>query len=139
MPTTDSSPEQPSATPSFANPYALSTFATGARGGEEFARQYARYAQDSAALMEQIAQKAPQLAAVLDQLTEASLQRRVDLDAAASAPLAPAQSAARSRPQGSLLDTAAGLLSHAFPGVAPLFHGCRAFLQMKMIKNNNQA
>ena len=101
-----------------------------------FAQQYARYARESADLMQQISAKAPQLATVLEQLNEGCSQRRIEL--AAPAPVQRRRRAGR-RPEGSLLDTAAGLLSHAFPGVAPLFHGCRAFLQLKMIKNNKQA
>ena len=121
MPTTDSSQEQAtgSATPSFAE-------------------QYARYARESADLMQQISAKAPQLATVLEQLNEGCNSRRIELASPVQAPDRRRLLAARG-PRGSLLDTAAGLLSHAFPGVAPLFHGCRAFLQLKMIKNNRQA
>ncbi|MBG7619907.1 hypothetical protein I5R65_10570 [Herbaspirillum sp. AP02] len=138
MPTQEPSAPQPTA---FANPYALSAFGAAPRRDADFADHYASYARESAQLMQQISLKAPQLAAVLEQLNEGSVQRRIELDSASAStaePALPSQVRSR-RPHGSLLDTTASLLSHAFPGVAPLFHGCRAFLQMKMIKNNRQA
>ncbi|WP_420105303.1 hypothetical protein, partial [Herbaspirillum huttiense] len=124
--------------PVFANAFALNTFGTApqAAEGADFVEHYARYARESADMLHQISMKAPQLASVLDQLNEGSLPQRialVDEQAAAAVP------ATRRQPRASLLETAAHALSHAFPGVAPLFQGCRAFLQMKMIKNNRQA
>ncbi len=121
MSTTDSSQEQ-----------------TSTMAAPSFAQQYARYARESADLMQQISAKAPQLATVLEQLNEGCSQRRIELASTAQTPVQRRRYAGR-RPDGSLLDIAASLLSHAFPGVAPLFHGCRAFLQLKMIKNNKQA
>lgn len=129
-----------SARPSFvfANAFALHTFggAPQAAQGAEFAEHYARYAQESAQLLQQISMKAPQLASVLDQLNEGSLPQHIELAAEETA--TPLQEQRR-KPRASLLETATNALSHAFPGVAPLFHGCRAFLQLKMIKNNRQA
>lgn len=138
MPTHEPSAQQPTA---FANPYALSAFGTPPQRDADFADHYARYARESAQLMQQISLKAPQLAAVLEQLNEGSTQHsqhRIEFDAVPSQ-TGPSHTSRPGRPSGSLLDTTASLLSHAFPGVAPFFHGCRAFLHLKMIKNNRQA
>ncbi|KAF1048836.1 MAG: hypothetical protein GAK35_00102 [Herbaspirillum frisingense] len=138
MHTTDTCLDQPQP---FANSFALLSFGAGrdedgtARAaGEDFGQQYAQYVRESAQLMRQISDKAPQLASVLDQLNEGCATARVEFDE-------PPQGALRRRVlgNGATLDTAAGFLSHAFPGAAPLFHGCLAFLQLKMIKNKKQA
>lgn len=131
---------QTSANPSpvFANAFALNTFGPTppAAGGADLAEHYARYARESAEMLHQISVKAPQLASVLDQLNEGSLPQRIELVDEQAPTVAQAP---RRPPRISLLETAAHALSHAFPGVAPLFQGCRAFLQLKMIKNNRQA
>jgi len=131
---------QTSANPSpvFATAFALNAFgpAPQAAGGADLAEHYARYARESAEMLHQISVKAPQLASVLDQLNEGSLPQRIELVDEQALPVA--QEPHRP-PRISLLETAAHALSHAFPGVAPLFQGGRAFLQMKMIKNNRQA
>ncbi|NUT61819.1 hypothetical protein [Herbaspirillum sp. C9C3] len=112
----------------FANAYALNAFGNAPRAeeGADFVEHYARYARESAELLHQISMKAPQLASVLEQLNEGSLAQRIALaDDEASAP--------QRRPR---LREKAG---HALAGVASLLQGCRALLQMKMIKNNRQA
>jgi hypothetical protein len=131
---------QTSARPSpvFANAFALNAFAPApqAADGADLAEHYARYARESADMLHQIAVKAPQLASVLEQLNEGSLPQRIEL---VDEPARPVAQEPPRQPRTSLLETVAHALSHAFPGVAPLFQGCRAFLQMKMIKNNRQA
>ncbi|BEV16059.1 hypothetical protein HBDW_28470 [Herbaspirillum sp. DW155] len=131
---------EPSARPSpvFANAFAMNAFGAAPKAAQaaEFAEHYARYARESAQLLQQISMKAPQLASVLDQLNEGSLPQHIELAAEETA--APLQEQRR-KPRASLLETVATALSHAFPGVASLFHGCRALLQLKMIKNNRQA
>jgi hypothetical protein len=143
MHTTETCLDQPSP---FANSFALLSF--GARrdggklaGGSEaaaaaLAQEADRHAQESALLLRQISAKAPQLASVLDQLHEGGVEF-VERDEQPSQP-SRGESLRRFN-RGSLLDVAAGFLSHAFPANAPLFHGCRAFLQLKMIKNKKQA
>ncbi|MCI1005881.1 hypothetical protein [Herbaspirillum sp. C7C8] len=114
----------------FANAYALNAFGNAPRAeeGADFVEHYARYARESAELLHQISMKAPQLASVLEQLNEGSLAQRIALaddEAKASAP----QRRTRLREKA----------GHALAGVASLLQGCRALLQMKMIKNNRQA
>ncbi|HZG21370.1 MAG TPA: hypothetical protein VE092_15270 [Herbaspirillum sp.] len=114
----------------FANPFALNAFGASAPRSSEFADHYARYARESAQLMQQISMKAPQLASVLEQLNEGSAQRRIDLDPQ------PAGADGAASGGAGLLGNAAGalrkVLQHALPGG-------RALLQMKLIKNKRQA
>ncbi len=114
----------------FATQFALHAFASSPKGGEDFAEQYARYARDSAQLLQQISEKAPQLAAVLDQLNEGCTQRDIDVGQAD----APATPRARN-----MLQTALGLPGQFAAGIAALLHDGRMLLAMKMIKNNKQA
>ncbi|MET3431549.1 hypothetical protein ABIC71_001027 [Herbaspirillum seropedicae] len=126
MPETDT--RRDSAT--FANQFALHSFAGSARGGEDFAEQYARYASDSAQLLQQISKKAPQLASVLEELNEGCAQRSIALGEA-DAPAAP-----RAR---SMLLAGLSLPGQLLAGIAALLHGGRMLPAMKMIKNNKQA
>ncbi|WP_288392806.1 hypothetical protein [uncultured Herbaspirillum sp.] len=124
MPSTESSARQ---TPSFANSFALHAFGTAAQdqGGAEFAEHYARYARESAQLMQQISMKAPQLASVLEQLNEGSLPRKIDL----AQPSTGTEPGARG---AGLLQAIAGFCHRTLASVALL-------LQPKMFKNNKQA
>ncbi|MBP0599442.1 hypothetical protein J8I26_15095 [Herbaspirillum sp. LeCh32-8] len=135
MLTTETRLDQPQP---FANSFALLAFSARRESGKQvdvsFAEAANQHARESAQLLRQISVKAPQLASVLEQLNEGSAPERVQFDEQA------AQNESRGRfSGGAMLDAAAGLLSHAFPANAPLFHGARAFLQLKMIKNKKQA
>lgn len=134
MHTTETCLDQPQP---FANSFALLAFHAHRDGGKQvdtsFAQAANQHQRDSAQLLQQISAKAPQLASVLDQLNEGSAPAHVEF-------AEPVQGQGKRRFNGgSMLDVAAGFLSHAFPANAPLFHGCRAFLQLKLIKNNKQA
>ncbi|OWY29891.1 hypothetical protein [Herbaspirillum robiniae] len=141
MHTTETCLEQ---TPPFANSFALFSF-SGRRDGDapkaantasllvEEARQHAH---DSAQLLREISVKAPQLASVLEQLNEGSAPARIEFD---EAPAGNGNTSARRFGAARVLETVTGLLSHAFPANAPLFHGGLAFLQLKMIKKKKQA
>jgi hypothetical protein len=88
----------------------------------------ATHAREAAQLLRQISIKAPQLASVLEQLHEGSAGgRRIEFSEQA-------QEAAPRERCGAVLDMTAGVLSQAFPAAAPLFHGCRTFLQLKLVK-----
>lgn len=103
----------------------LSLFLRGGAGRREHARQ-------SQQLLRQISLKAPQLASVLDMLNEGQTPGRVEFaDEPAPAP--------RRRFGASALEAAAGLLRQAFAGAAPLFHGCKPFLQLNIVKKKKQA
>lgn len=140
---TDTCLDQPH---SFAGSFSLLSFGARRDSGKasagseataaSLAQQAQQHAQESAQLLRQISVKAPQLASVLEQLTEGSAAQRI---AFADDETPPRAASMRRFNGGSVLDAAAGLLSHAFPANAPLFHGCRAFLQLKMIKNKKQA
>lgn len=122
----------------FANSISLLAFNARRGNGKQvdasFAQAANQHAREAEQLLRQISVKAPQLTSVLEQLNEGSASQRVEFD----------EQALRAEPQGrfdggAMLDAAAGFLSHAFPANAPLFHGCRAFLQLKIIKNKKQA
>ncbi|WP_156226270.1 hypothetical protein [Herbaspirillum chlorophenolicum] len=98
-----------------------------AAAGQTERDDMAAHAQESMQLLRQISIKAPQLASVLELLNEGNLERRITFDDR----LAPVPGKHRLHAGSALLDMATGLLSQAFPGAAPLFHGCLAYLRLK--------
>lgn len=88
------------------------------------------HTEQALALLRQISIKAPQMAGVLDLLA----QQDAGKDANTPRRLEFTEPPQRDAPVVSVLELTTGLLSNAFPQAAPLFHSCRAFLHLKLLK-----
>lgn len=114
------------ASTAFANPVALAAFAGSVRVQEGVSNS--------------LPNSAPQMASLVDLIEDTSSP--IDASAGRSSRLSrlgKLRTVRRVRRAGwPVLNMTTGLLSNAFPTAAPLFHGCLAFLQLRL-QHKNQA